>query len=157
MSIGDHGRLVIGLAAAAVIHGLLALFIASIPPRPVVEPKAKKVDRYAKGVNAGLDQFGGVEDTAELVAAVKAGKIAPARIDDAAGEEQLQRLRRTDQLPQQLGGAAVRPEADPREDDAEARRVRGDPQIGGQGEAAADSHGIPVDAPEHGLGELTQA
>ena len=48
MSIGDHGRLVIGLAAAAVIHGLLALFIASIPPRPVVEPKAKKVDRYAK-------------------------------------------------------------------------------------------------------------
>ncbi|KQV62881.1 MULTISPECIES: glycoside hydrolase family 3 protein [unclassified Caulobacter] len=43
-----------------------------------------KVDRYAKGVNAGLDQFGGVEDTAELVAAVKAGKIAPARIDAAA-------------------------------------------------------------------------
>jgi beta-glucosidase len=36
-----------------------------------------KVDRYAKGVNAGLDQFGGVEDTAELVAAVKAGKITP--------------------------------------------------------------------------------
>jgi len=43
-----------------------------------------KVDRYAKGVNAGLDQFGGVEDTAELVAAVKAGKIPVARIDDAA-------------------------------------------------------------------------
>ena len=43
-----------------------------------------KVDRYAKGVNAGLDQFGGVEDTAELVAAVEAGKIAPARVDDAA-------------------------------------------------------------------------
>lgn len=43
-----------------------------------------KVDRYAKGVNAGLDQFGGVEDTAELVAAVKAGKISQARIDDAA-------------------------------------------------------------------------
>ncbi|MET3665711.1 glycoside hydrolase family 3 N-terminal domain-containing protein [Caulobacter sp. 1776] len=43
-----------------------------------------KIDRYAKGVNAGLDQFGGVEDTAELVAAVKAGKIAPARIDAAA-------------------------------------------------------------------------
>lgn len=43
-----------------------------------------KVDRYAKGVNAGLDQFGGVEDTAELVAAVKAGKILQGRIDDAA-------------------------------------------------------------------------
>ncbi|RRN64332.1 glycoside hydrolase family 3 protein [Caulobacter sp. 602-1] len=43
-----------------------------------------KVDRYAKGVNAGLDQFGGVEDTAELVAAVKVGKIPQGRIDDAA-------------------------------------------------------------------------
>lgn len=43
-----------------------------------------KIDRYAKGVNAGLDQFGGVEDTVELVAAVKAGKIPQARIDDAA-------------------------------------------------------------------------
>jgi beta-glucosidase len=43
-----------------------------------------KVDRYAKGVNAGLDQFGGVEDTAQLVAAVKAGKISEARIDESA-------------------------------------------------------------------------
>ena len=43
-----------------------------------------KIDRYAKGVNAGLDQFGGVEDTAELVAAVKAGKISEARIDESA-------------------------------------------------------------------------
>ena len=48
MSIGDHGRLVIGLATAALIHGLLAIFIASIPPRPVVVPEAKKVDKYAK-------------------------------------------------------------------------------------------------------------
>jgi beta-glucosidase len=43
-----------------------------------------KVDRYAKGVNAGLDQFGGVEDTAELVAAVKAGKVPPARVAQSA-------------------------------------------------------------------------
>lgn len=43
-----------------------------------------KVDRYAKGVNAGLDQFGGVEDTAELVAAVKAGKVDATRIDQSA-------------------------------------------------------------------------
>jgi beta-glucosidase len=43
-----------------------------------------KVDRYAKGVNAGLDQFGGVEDTAELVAAVKAGKITEARVGQSA-------------------------------------------------------------------------
>ncbi len=43
-----------------------------------------KVDRYAKGVNAGLDQFGGVEDTAELVAAVKAGKVTEARVAQSA-------------------------------------------------------------------------
>jgi beta-glucosidase len=43
-----------------------------------------KVDRYAKGVNAGLDQFGGVEDTAELVAAVKAGKITEVRVGQSA-------------------------------------------------------------------------
>jgi len=48
VNVGDHGRLVIGLATAGLIHGLLALFIASIPPRPVVVPEAKKVDRYAK-------------------------------------------------------------------------------------------------------------
>lgn len=43
-----------------------------------------KPDRYAKGVEAGLDQFGGVEDTAELVAAVKAGKISEARVAASA-------------------------------------------------------------------------
>jgi beta-glucosidase len=43
-----------------------------------------KVDRYAKGVDAGLDQFGGVEDTVELVAAVKAGKITEVRIGQSA-------------------------------------------------------------------------
>lgn len=48
MSVGDHGRLVIGLTVAFLIHGLLAVFIQSIPPRPVVIPEAKKVDRYAK-------------------------------------------------------------------------------------------------------------
>ena len=48
MSVGDHGRLVIGLTIAFLLHGLLAVFIVSIPPRPVVIPEAKKVDRYAK-------------------------------------------------------------------------------------------------------------
>jgi TonB family protein len=48
VSVGDHGRLVIGLTIASLIHGLLAVFILSIPPRPVVIPEAKKVDRYAK-------------------------------------------------------------------------------------------------------------
>lgn len=41
-------------------------------------------DRYAMGVNAGVDQFGGVADGGPLLAAARAGKIAPARIDHAA-------------------------------------------------------------------------
>ncbi len=48
MSVGDHGRLVIGLAIAFLLHGLLAVFVVSIPPRPAVIPEATKVDKYAK-------------------------------------------------------------------------------------------------------------
>lgn len=43
-----------------------------------------EVDRYAMGVNAGIDQFGGVDDPEPLMAAVKAGKISHARVDEAA-------------------------------------------------------------------------
>lgn len=43
-----------------------------------------EVDRYAMGVNAGIDQFGGVDDPAPLMAAVNAGKISRARVDEAA-------------------------------------------------------------------------
>lgn len=42
------------------------------------------VDRFAKGVNAGLDQFGGTEDTALLVQAVEAGKVTPSRVEASA-------------------------------------------------------------------------
>jgi len=41
-------------------------------------------DRYAMGANAGIDQFGGVEIPAPLLAAVKAGKVPLARVDEAA-------------------------------------------------------------------------
>ena len=40
-------------------------------------------ERYAKGVDAGIDQFGGVDDPAPLLAALKGGRIAPERLDDA--------------------------------------------------------------------------
>lgn len=39
--------------------------------------------RFAKGVNAGLDQFGGVEDSAVLVAAIRAGQVSEARINES--------------------------------------------------------------------------
>jgi len=41
-------------------------------------------DRYAMGANAGIDQFGGVDNPAPLLAAVKAGKVPLARVDEAA-------------------------------------------------------------------------
>ncbi|MXP27065.1 glycoside hydrolase family 3 protein [Altererythrobacter indicus] len=39
--------------------------------------------RYAKGLNAGLDQFGGVEDPQPLLKALKDGLITEARIDQS--------------------------------------------------------------------------
>lgn len=41
-------------------------------------------DRYAMGANAGIDQFGGVDNPAPLLEAVKAGKVSRARVDEAA-------------------------------------------------------------------------
>ena len=41
-------------------------------------------DRYALGANAGIDQFGGVDNPAPLLAAVKAGKVPLARVNEAA-------------------------------------------------------------------------
>lgn len=39
--------------------------------------------RYVKGVEAGLDQFGGTDDVAPLIAAVEAGEITAARLDQS--------------------------------------------------------------------------
>lgn len=46
--------------------------------------KLAEEDRYAMGANAGIDQFGGVDDPAPLLAAVKAGKVSASRVDEAA-------------------------------------------------------------------------
>jgi beta-glucosidase len=43
--------------------------------------RLSRVERYAKAVNAGVDQFGGVADTDILVAAVKSGLVSEARLD----------------------------------------------------------------------------
>ena len=43
-----------------------------------------KADRFAKAVNAGVDQFGGTEDAQFLIDAVRAGKISERRIDQSA-------------------------------------------------------------------------
>ena len=41
-------------------------------------------ERFIKGVNAGLDQFGGTEDSQILVDAVRAGKLTEARLEESA-------------------------------------------------------------------------
>jgi beta-glucosidase len=45
--------------------------------------RLSKEDRFAKAVNAGVDQIGGTEDSSILLAAVRSHKISQERIDDA--------------------------------------------------------------------------
>jgi beta-glucosidase len=45
--------------------------------------KASKVERFAKGVNAGLDQFGGTTEAAMLIEAVRSGRVTEARLDES--------------------------------------------------------------------------
>jgi beta-glucosidase len=42
------------------------------------------VDRFAKAINAGVDQLGGTEDLPTLLAAIQSGKIPQARVEEAA-------------------------------------------------------------------------
>ncbi|HEY5716275.1 MAG TPA: glycoside hydrolase family 3 N-terminal domain-containing protein, partial [Psychromonas sp.] len=49
-------------------------------------------DRYAKAVNAGVDQFGGVDDPSYLLAAVNEGLITETRIDQAVSRILLQKF-----------------------------------------------------------------
>jgi beta-glucosidase len=51
-----------------------------------------RIDRFAKAVNAGVDQFGGVTTSDLLVEAVEQGKIANARIDESARRILLQKF-----------------------------------------------------------------
>jgi beta-glucosidase len=48
--------------------------------------------RFVKGVNAGLDQFGGTEESAYLVEAVRAGELPVARIDASVTRILLQKF-----------------------------------------------------------------
>ncbi|WP_082439383.1 glycoside hydrolase family 3 protein [Massilia sp. WG5] len=56
-----------------------------------VEQLGKRA-RFVKGVNAGLDQFGGTEEASYLVEAVRAGELPVARIDASATRILLQKF-----------------------------------------------------------------
>jgi beta-glucosidase len=45
--------------------------------------QATKVERFAKGVNAGLDQFGGTTEAALLIEAVRSGRVTEGRLDES--------------------------------------------------------------------------
>ena len=45
--------------------------------------RLSKEDRFAKAVNAGVDQIGGTEDSAILLSAVHSHKISQQRVDEA--------------------------------------------------------------------------
>jgi len=81
-----------------------------------------KVDRFAKAVNAGVDQFGGTEEAQFIVQAVRAGKIQESRVDESAYRIGVQKF----------GQGLFE---NPYVDTAEAGRVVGNPQF--QGEATA--------------------
>ncbi len=51
-----------------------------------------RAERFIKGVNAGLDQIGGTEDSRVLIEAVKAGKLTEARLAESAYRIMLQKF-----------------------------------------------------------------
>ena len=81
-----------------------------------------KVDRFAKAVNAGVDQFGGTEEAQFVVQAVRSGKITESRINESVYRIALQKFRQ---------GLFENPYVDT----AEAGRFVGNPQF--QSEATA--------------------
>jgi beta-glucosidase len=52
-----------------------------------------KVDRFAKAVNAGVDQFGGTEEAEFVVQGVRAGKISESRINESVKRIAVQKFR----------------------------------------------------------------
>jgi len=52
-----------------------------------------KVDRFAKAVNAGVDQFGGTEEAQYVVQAVRSGKISARRVNESAYRVAVQKFK----------------------------------------------------------------
>ena len=78
-------------------------------------------ERFAKGLNAGLDQFGGVEETELLVDAVSDGLVTEARIDQSVRRVLIQKFELglfenpfvdADHAEKVLGSSAFQSEAD---------------------------------------------
>jgi beta-glucosidase len=82
-----------------------------------------KVDRFAKAVNAGVDQFGGTEEAQYLIQAVGAGKVDRKRLNESAHRIAVQKFRL---------GLFENPYVDP----ARAERIAGSAAFQSEGTAA---------------------
>ncbi len=75
-----------------------------------------KPDRFAKAINAGVDQFGGVEESQYVVEAVRSGKVPESRVNESAYRVAVQKFRQ---------GLFENPYVDP----AQAARIVGNPEF----------------------------
>ena len=91
-----------------------------------------RVDRFAKAINAGVDQVGGTEDVNTLLESATAGKISEARMKDATSRILEQKF-------------AIGLFEDPYVDYAAAKRVVGDPDSIKAGEAAQQRAMVPLE------------
>ena len=75
-----------------------------------------KLDRFAKAINAGVDQFGGVEESQYVVEAVRTGKVNERKVNESAYRIAVQKFRQ---------GLFENPYVDP----AQAARVVGNAEF----------------------------
>jgi beta-glucosidase len=90
-----------------------------------------RADRFAKAINAGIDQVGGTEDVDALLEAAKSGKFSEARVREAASRILEQKF---------AIGLFENPYVDP----AIARKVVGDPASIKAAEAAQQRAMVPL-------------
>jgi beta-glucosidase len=79
-----------------------------------------KVDRFAKAINAGVDQFGGTEEAQYVVQAVRSGKVNAKRLDESVYRIALEKFKQ---------GLFENPYVDT----AVARRIVGNPEFRAEG------------------------
>jgi beta-glucosidase len=91
-----------------------------------------KTDRFAKAINAGVDQVGGTEDVASLLDAAKTGKLTEARMREAAERVLEQKF-------------AIGLFEDPYVDAAAAKQVVGNPESLKAGEDAQKRAMVPLE------------
>ena len=91
-----------------------------------------RADRFAKAINAGVDQVGGTDDVAALLEAVKSGKISEARLREAT----------TRILTQKFATGLFE---NPYVDASSASKVVGNPESLAAGEAAQQRAMVPLE------------